>query len=75
MWHEAADYSANQFNFEAGTLIGSESLQKDTYKLLDRNNKLIWSTPILPNVWQNFAITLDFDNKYLLPNRTRYKSS
>ncbi|KAH7153001.1 hypothetical protein EDB81DRAFT_881952 [Dactylonectria macrodidyma] len=62
VWHEAADYSANQFNFEAGTLIGSESLQKDTYKLLDRNNKLIWSTPILPNVWQNFAITLDFDN-------------
>lgn len=62
VWHEAADYSANQFNFEAGTLIGQESLPKDTYKLLDRNNKEIWSTPILAGVWQNFAITLDFDN-------------
>ncbi|KAH7133445.1 hypothetical protein B0J13DRAFT_678476 [Dactylonectria estremocensis] len=61
VWHEAADYSANQFNFEAGTLIGSENLPRDTYKLLDRNNKLIWSTPILADSWQNFAITLDFD--------------
>ncbi|KAF7547439.1 hypothetical protein G7Z17_g7713 [Cylindrodendrum hubeiense] len=61
VWHEAADYSANQFNFQAGTLIGRESVPKDTYKLLDRNNTEIWSTPILAGVWQNFAITLDFD--------------
>ncbi|KAI8722505.1 hypothetical protein NCS52_00394500 [Fusarium sp. LHS14.1] len=61
VWHEAGDYSSNQFNFEAGTIIGQD-LPKDTWKLLDRTNKQIWSTPILKDVWQNFAITLDFDN-------------
>ncbi|KAF4980930.1 hypothetical protein FDECE_17781 [Fusarium decemcellulare] len=60
VWHEAADFSSNQFNFEAGTIIGQD-LPKDTWKLLDRKNKQIWSTPMLKNVWQNFAITLDFD--------------
>jgi hypothetical protein len=61
VWHEAADYSSNQFNFEAGTIIGQESLPADTYKLLNRQNQLIWSTPMESGVWQNFAITLDFD--------------
>ncbi|KAH6885940.1 hypothetical protein B0T10DRAFT_492019 [Thelonectria olida] len=62
VWHEASDYSANQFNFQAGKLIDQSDLPEDTYKLLDRKNKLIWSTPMLSNVWQNFAITLDFTN-------------
>jgi hypothetical protein len=64
VWHEAGDYSSNQFNFQAGTLIGRESIEADTWKLLDRNNQLIWSTPIESGVWQNFAITLDFEEKY-----------
>lgn len=63
MWHETADYSANQFNFETGTVIGQESLPADTFKLLDRSNQQIWSTPVLQGTWQNFAITLDFDQK------------
>jgi hypothetical protein len=63
VWHEAADYSANQFNFEAGAILGQASLPKDTYKVLDRNNKQIWSTPILKDAWQNFAVTLDFNKK------------
>jgi hypothetical protein len=54
---------ANQFNFEAGAILGQSSLPKDTYKVLDRSNKQIWSTPILKDVWQNFAITLDFNKK------------
>ncbi|KAK4144914.1 uncharacterized protein C8A04DRAFT_27412 [Dichotomopilus funicola] len=58
-WHESAD-DANQFNFQTGTIIGQESLGADTYKVLDRNNKQIWSTPILEDSWQNFAVTLDF---------------
>ncbi|KAL2176051.1 uncharacterized protein P884DRAFT_204274 [Thermothelomyces heterothallicus CBS 202.75] len=65
VWHEAADYSANQFNFETGTIIGQEGLPKDTYKVLNRNNQQIWSTPILENQWQNFAITLDFNRNTL----------
>jgi len=67
VWHEAADYSANQFNFEAGAILGQASLPKDTWKVLDRKNKQIWSTPILKNDWQNFAITLDFNKKFVFP--------
>ncbi|KAK4240816.1 hypothetical protein C8A03DRAFT_41726 [Achaetomium macrosporum] len=65
VWHEAADYSANQFNFEAGAILGQSSLPKDTWKVLDRNNRQIWSTPILKDDWQNFAITLDFNKNTL----------
>lgn len=68
MWHEAGDYSSNQFNFQAGTLIGRETEDEpDTWKVLDRTNKLIWSTPMETGVWQNFAITLDFEEKYFTP--------
>jgi len=63
VWHEAADYSANQFNFEAGAILGQSSLAKDTYKVLNRQNKQVWSTPIDKTAWQNFAITLDFGKK------------
>ncbi|KAK4128977.1 glycoside hydrolase family 131 protein [Parathielavia appendiculata] len=65
VWHEAADYSSNQFNFEAGAILGQAGLPKDTYKLLDRNNKQVWSTPILKKDWQNFAVTLDFNKNTL----------
>lgn len=63
MWHEAGDYSSNQFNFQAGTLIDQSSLPKDTFKLLNRKNELIWSTPILTDAWQNFALKLDYEQK------------
>ncbi|KAL2128305.1 hypothetical protein VTI74DRAFT_9369 [Chaetomium olivicolor] len=65
VWHEAADYSANQFNFEAGAVLGQASLPKDTWKVLDRKNKQVWATPILKGDWQNFAITLDFNKNTL----------
>ncbi|KAF9879677.1 hypothetical protein CkaCkLH20_02488 [Colletotrichum karsti] len=62
VWHETAAYDANQFNFQVGTLIGREGLPEDTWKLLDRDNKLVWSTPVaMDGSWQNFALTLDFD--------------
>lgn len=63
VWHEASDYSANQFNFEAGTVIGQESLGKNTFKVLNRANKQVWSTGIDAKEWQNFAVTLDFGKK------------
>jgi hypothetical protein len=65
VWHESSDYSANQFNFEAGTIIGQESLPKGNFKVLGRNNNLIWSTPIASSGWQNFAITLDYNKNTL----------
>lgn len=63
VWHETSDYSANQFNFEAGTILGQTGLPKDTFKLLDRENRQVWSTPIEYTAWQNFAVTLDFTRK------------
>lgn len=63
VWHEAADYSSNQFNFEAGAILGQSSLARDTYKVLNRRNQQVWSTPIDRTAWQNFAITLDFNRK------------
>ena len=63
VWHEAADYSSNQFNFQAGAILGQSSLAADTWKLLDRRNKQLWSTPIDKTAWQNFAITLDYAKK------------
>ncbi len=66
VWHEASDYSSDQFMFQTGTLIDQRSPGKDTFKVLDRKNKLIWSTPIDKDAWQNFAFTLDFAKKYCL---------
>ncbi|OLN97223.1 hypothetical protein CCHL11_02057 [Colletotrichum chlorophyti] len=64
VWHETAAYDANQFSFQAGTIFGQAGFPKDTFKLLDRDNKLVWSTPIVTDgSWQNFALTLDFSNK------------
>ncbi|KAF5017565.1 hypothetical protein F66182_10488 [Fusarium sp. NRRL 66182] len=60
VWHESADYSANQIQFQAGALIG-QNHSSDTWKLLDREAKLLWDVPMLKSVWQNFAITLNFD--------------
>ncbi|KAK3362269.1 hypothetical protein B0T25DRAFT_1750 [Lasiosphaeria hispida] len=65
VWHEAGDYSSNQFNFESGAILGQSSLPRDTYKVLDRKNKQIWSTAIDKTAWQNFAITLDFNKNTL----------
>lgn len=63
IWHERADYNGNQFNFETGTLIGHPEVDKNTFKITNRNSEVVWSTPIDQSGWQNFAVTLDFDNK------------
>ncbi|KAI2472384.1 hypothetical protein F4781DRAFT_383462 [Annulohypoxylon bovei var. microspora] len=60
VWHEASDFSANQFNFQTGTIIGSSGGDENTFKILNRENTQVWETPTDPIAWQNFAITLDF---------------
>ncbi|WYZ42563.1 hypothetical protein EsH8_VI_000262 [Colletotrichum jinshuiense] len=61
VWHETAAYDANQFNFQVGTIIGQTGLPRNNFKLLDRNNKQVWSTPMATDgSWQNFGLTLDF---------------
>ncbi|KAI1329547.1 hypothetical protein F5Y16DRAFT_88611 [Xylariaceae sp. FL0255] len=65
VWHETSDYSANQFNFEAGTIIGTSGTDKNSFKILNRENTEVWSTPIDDTAWQNFAVTLDFNQNTL----------
>ncbi|KAF2126968.1 glycoside hydrolase family 131 protein [Dothidotthia symphoricarpi CBS 119687] len=61
-WHETADYSANQIQFQAGSLIGKSNADKNSFKILDRAGKQLWSTKMEMKKWQNFAVKLDYVN-------------
>lgn len=63
VWHETADFTTNQIQFQAGTLIGNSTSKKQNFKILDRTGKQIWSIPIDFKRWQNFALTLDYTKK------------
>lgn len=63
VWHEAADYSADQIMFQTGKMIDQPDLEANAWKIFDRDSSLLWSTPIDETEWQNFAITLDIDAK------------
>lgn len=65
VWHEAADYSNNQIQFQVGSLIDNPSSKKNNFKILDRAGKQIWNIPINYKKWQNFAIKLDYNKKYV----------
>ncbi|KAF2628590.1 glycoside hydrolase family 131 protein [Macroventuria anomochaeta] len=60
VWHETADYSNNQIQFNVGTLIDQPSSKINNFKILDRAGKQIWGIPIDYKKWQNFAIKLDY---------------
>jgi hypothetical protein len=66
VWHEAGDYSANQIQFQAGSIIGKGSADKNNFKLLDRNGNSIYSVAIDQKEWQNFAVKLDYNKKYVM---------
>ncbi|RYO19843.1 hypothetical protein AA0113_g7514 [Alternaria arborescens] len=61
VWHEAADFSNNQIQFQTGSLIGKSDADKNQFKILDRDSKFLWSVPIHQTQWQNFALKLDFN--------------
>lgn len=63
VWHERADYAADQIMFQTGKMIDQPDLDADTFKFFDRNSTLLWETPIDQSEWQNFAVTLDIDAK------------
>lgn len=63
VWHEAADYSSNQIQFQTGQIIGKSASDKSNFKILDRNGKSLYSVAIDKTQWQNFAITLNYDKK------------
>ncbi|KAI4652553.1 hypothetical protein J4E85_000689 [Alternaria conjuncta] len=60
VWHEAADFSNNQIQFQTGSLIGKSDADKDQFKILDRAGKWLWNVKIDQTQWQNFAMTLDY---------------
>lgn len=61
VWHEAADYSSNQIQFQAGSLIGKSNADRNNFKILDRNGNSLWSVAIDKTQWQNFAVKLDYN--------------
>ncbi|KAF2180991.1 glycoside hydrolase family 131 protein [Zopfia rhizophila CBS 207.26] len=61
VWHEAADYSSNQIQFQTGQLIGKSASDKNNFKVLDRNGKSLYSVAMDNTKWQNFAITLNYE--------------
>ncbi|CAO2651731.1 Nn.00g000140.m01.CDS01 [Neocucurbitaria sp. VM-36] len=61
VWHEAGDYSSNQIQFQAGSIIGKSNADKNNFKILDRNGNSLYSVAIDQKQWQNFAITLDYN--------------
>lgn len=65
VWHEAGDYSSNQIQFQAGSIIGKSSADKNNFKILDRNGAQLYTVPIDQKNWQNFAIKLDYNKKFV----------
>jgi len=75
VWHETNDYSSNHFSLNAGVVLEQDKpkegnvtttgLDKRLWKILDRKNNVIWTTTIEWDGWQNFAIKLDYEKKYV----------
>ncbi|KAL1593146.1 hypothetical protein SLS60_010753 [Paraconiothyrium brasiliense] len=62
VWHEKADYSADQIQFQTGTLIGKSGADKNKFQILDQSNKQLYATATDKSQWQNFALKLDYTN-------------
>lgn len=70
VWHEKADYSGNQFTFVGGVVLkqdGGDGIEtpeeRESWKVQDAKNNVVFRTRIAKNEWQNFAIQLDHNNK------------
>ena len=63
VWHEAADYSSNQIQFQTGQIIGGSAADKSNFKILDRKGKSLYNVAIDKTNWQNFAVKLDYNKK------------
>jgi hypothetical protein len=72
VWHEKADYSGNQFTFGMGLLLtvdGGDGVntrkKRESFKVQDNKNKIVFEVPIQWRGWQNFAIQLDYDKRFV----------
>ncbi|GJD02268.1 hypothetical protein ColKHC_11093 [Colletotrichum higginsianum] len=62
-FHETNDSGGAQFSLQVGTPLGQDGAAgkpaASDWKMLDRNNTVVFSTPLKFDAWQNFAVTLD----------------
>jgi hypothetical protein len=70
VWHERADYAGNQWTFSMGLLLpvdGGDGVdipeKRESFKIQDRKNKIIFDVPIKWTTWQNFAVQLDYNKR------------
>jgi hypothetical protein len=64
---ETADYSTNQFALKTGSISGREGQDPGRLVLQSNVNNPtdLHAVPFTAGVWHNYAITLDFDSKYV----------
>ncbi|KAK4040411.1 hypothetical protein C8A01DRAFT_15698 [Parachaetomium inaequale] len=60
---ESQDFSTNQLVLKTGTILGQNTADPDTLQLFGNVNEgqLLFSAPFTPDIFHNFALTLDFD--------------
>lgn len=66
VWHETNDSSGSQFALQLGLPSGSNDTSEElshSWKLLDRNNSVVFTSPLSFDTWQNFAVTIDVPDK------------
>ncbi|KAG8161117.1 hypothetical protein KVR01_009381 [Diaporthe batatas] len=68
VWHETNDSSAAQFALQLGLPLGSNDTSEavsHSWKMLDRNNSVVFTSPLNFEEWVNFAVTVDIPNNTL----------
>ena len=70
VWHERADYAGNQFSFVGGVMLKQDGgtgvdtkKERESWKVQNRNNTVVFKTKINFREWQNFAIRLDYKKR------------
>ncbi|KAF2470002.1 uncharacterized protein BDR25DRAFT_369933 [Lindgomyces ingoldianus] len=72
VWHERADYAGNQFSLLAGVVLVQDGgngvdtkAEREMWKVVGRNNTVVFRTPIQWAGWENWAVQLDYEKSTL----------
>jgi hypothetical protein len=64
---ESNDFTTNQVVLKTGTILGTNTIDPDTLQLFGNVNEAapgpLFSTPFTEDVFHNFALTLNFDDR------------
>jgi len=76
---ETADFSTNQFVVKTGTLLGESLVDGERLVIQSNVNNAttLHDTAFTENVWHNYALLLNFDQKWVLesPNPSTQEST